>query len=338
MTAILTEVPTKMEIVKIADLKTGEYQVWSKMTEEKFTQFIDGIADNGIDNPIHIDENNVILDGHHRYEAAKQLGLAEIEAKIHRDLTEEEKLGKAHFLNTQTREISREEKIERALALREEGRSYRQIGEWLGVGKSTVERWTSVFSQVPDGTSEKTEGSDGKQYDTKRRSPEEVAERRQSVKQARDEGKKIAEIAEETGVSVGTVHSDIKSIDREEKQAEKKREQQKQRQELDLLEFETQLLEESSPQHREDESLTSPDNSLIDGRKTAMSASTKIAGLFNTVGKASDNVRESYLKQVKSAVESGLITMGQYAESERDQEVVYMCLQMIKNLGNYEEE
>jgi ParB-like chromosome segregation protein Spo0J len=326
---------SEIKKVKVSELKVGDYQVWSKMTEEKFNQFLNDVKENGVEDVIHVDEDLTIIDGHHRYDCCLKLGIEEIEVKIHYGLTDEEKLGKAHRLNTLSREIGREEKIQRAVELRKEGRSHNQIADWLGVNQSTITRWLSAYVTAYP---EKTTGNDGKQYDTKRKSDEEITERRDKVKRDREEGKRITEIAEEIGVSVGTVHSDIKAIEKSEKQAEKEKEEKKRKQALDLLEIEAQLNEETSPQIREDEPMTSPDNMIIDARKTAQSHAIKTTGIFSTLGVASESVKISYLKQVKSAVEAGLITLGQYADEEEDRDIIVLCLELLKKYNVNKEE
>ncbi|WP_074011041.1 helix-turn-helix domain-containing protein [Numidum massiliense] len=68
----------------------------------------------------------------------------------------------AHKINTLTREISREEKIAKAVELRQEGRSFRQIAEWLGVHHQTVKRWVGgENATVSRATVAEVEGSDG---------------------------------------------------------------------------------------------------------------------------------------------------------------------------------
>ncbi|MBM7634937.1 ParB/RepB/Spo0J family partition protein [Geomicrobium sediminis] len=151
----------QLETVSIDALTTAHYQVWSDMPSETFAKLKEDIAQHGIIYPIIVDENYVILDGHHRYKASQEVGLTELLVKLYFDLTEDEKLEIAHKMNTTTRELSRKEKIERARKLRSENRSYRQIAQWLGVGKSTVERWINDEG-VPRGT-KTAKSSDTKQ-------------------------------------------------------------------------------------------------------------------------------------------------------------------------------
>ncbi len=79
------------------------------------------------------------------------------------------------------------------MELRRQGRSYRQIGRWLGVAESTVRYWLKSIPAEQSCAAGKTEGDDGKQYPTEPAAPNEITERRAEVKQLRDEGVKVAE-------------------------------------------------------------------------------------------------------------------------------------------------
>jgi len=67
----------------ISELKLHPHQyLIPPMSEEDYNNLLDDIRHNGILQPIDITYNNVILDGHHRVKAAKELGIKEIEVKI----------------------------------------------------------------------------------------------------------------------------------------------------------------------------------------------------------------------------------------------------------------
>lgn len=80
----------KHETVKISDLK--EYPNNAKIhTQEQIDQIIKSISDYGNNDPIGIDENNMILEGHGRYLALKQLGVEEVPVIRITHLNEKEK-------------------------------------------------------------------------------------------------------------------------------------------------------------------------------------------------------------------------------------------------------
>jgi len=67
----------------ISELKSHPHQyLIPPMSEEDYHNLLEDIKRNGILQPIDITYNNVILDGHHRVKAAKELGIKEIEVRI----------------------------------------------------------------------------------------------------------------------------------------------------------------------------------------------------------------------------------------------------------------
>jgi N6-adenosine-specific RNA methylase IME4/ParB-like chromosome segregation protein Spo0J len=67
----------------ISELKSHPHQeLVPPMSEEDYHNLLEDIKRNGILQPIDITYNNVILDGHHRVKAAKELGIKEIEVRI----------------------------------------------------------------------------------------------------------------------------------------------------------------------------------------------------------------------------------------------------------------
>jgi len=67
----------------ISELKLHPHQyLIPPMSEEDYNNLKEDIKRNGILQPIDITYNNVILDGHHRVKAAKELGIKEVEVRI----------------------------------------------------------------------------------------------------------------------------------------------------------------------------------------------------------------------------------------------------------------
>lgn len=86
-----------MEIIKIniADIKP--YENNAKLhPAEQIEQIKKSIQEFGNNDPIAVDENNIIIEGHGRYEALKQLDYKEVEVIKLSHLTEEQK--KAYIL------------------------------------------------------------------------------------------------------------------------------------------------------------------------------------------------------------------------------------------------
>ena len=80
----------QIENININEIK--EYENNAKIhTEEQIEQIINSIQRYGNNDPIAIDENNVIIEGHGRYIALKRLGIEEIPVIKLKHLTEEQK-------------------------------------------------------------------------------------------------------------------------------------------------------------------------------------------------------------------------------------------------------
>ncbi|WP_379161325.1 hypothetical protein [Paenibacillus sp. sgz5001063] len=141
----------------------------------------------------------------------------------HLALTDEEKEGHAYFLNTLGRDISKKEKQEAAVNLRRAGKSYRLIGEWLGVSHKTIMNWVPKEEGISTGEIypvENVESADGKFRPATASTAPAIAERTERVQVARESGLTLQEIAQQEGVSIGTVHADLKrEIVREESES-----------------------------------------------------------------------------------------------------------------------
>jgi len=124
-------------------------------------------------------------------------------------LTEEEKIEHALALNLMRRHLSREQRRELVLKLRQQGWSTTRIAEILGVGETTIRR---DLSGSPDGEPENTPeaiGKDGKTYPARQRTE---AERQALVARLRQRGLSFPRIAELLGVDVATAYHDLSGV------------------------------------------------------------------------------------------------------------------------------
>lgn len=81
-----------MEIIKISINDLKPYENNAKLhPPEQIEQIKKSILEFGNNDPIAIDENNIIIEGHGRYEALKQLDYKEVECIKLSHLTEEQK-------------------------------------------------------------------------------------------------------------------------------------------------------------------------------------------------------------------------------------------------------
>lgn len=91
------------------------YQVMPPLSTEEYQELYDDIKTNGIHTPIHVDEEGVVIDGHHRSKIASELGIP-CPVIAHDDLSESQKRSLAFSSNLKRRHLNREQRRE----LREE--------------------------------------------------------------------------------------------------------------------------------------------------------------------------------------------------------------------------
>ena len=80
----------QIEIININDIKEYEYNA-KIHTDEQIEQIVTSIERYGNNDPIAIDENNAIIEGHGRFLALKRLGVEEVPVIKLKHLTEEQK-------------------------------------------------------------------------------------------------------------------------------------------------------------------------------------------------------------------------------------------------------
>lgn len=76
---------------KVAELKKDKFQFMPPYGEEEMARLIANVGLHGVKEPIHVDEEDAILDGHNRTTAAEQAGLAEVPCIVVTGLTDIQK-------------------------------------------------------------------------------------------------------------------------------------------------------------------------------------------------------------------------------------------------------
>lgn len=140
------------------------------LTPEEYEALKADIALRGVIVPILLDVHGNVIDGHHRRQAARELGEHIICPEETLECTEEEARDLAVVLNTHRRQLSPEGRREAVARLRELGRSVRQIAEAVGAPKSTV---ADDLATVRDRTvePERIVGADGRERPARRAEP-----------------------------------------------------------------------------------------------------------------------------------------------------------------------
>lgn len=195
-----------------------KYQVMPNLTAEEYDELKADIAKRGVMVPIEYDEQGNVLDGHHRLQICKELGIVDYPKVIRAGMTESEKRTHARKLNMARRQLNREQKQE---LIREQLRetpekSDRQIARELGVDKNTVNaRRVEMESGGEIHHLDTTVGADGKQYPRQvERKPVSIfnpTRREEKVVQNND----VVERAAQTGESVLTAEKELHRQERQ---------------------------------------------------------------------------------------------------------------------------
>ncbi|MGH3319488.1 MAG: ParB N-terminal domain-containing protein [Streptosporangiaceae bacterium] len=117
----------------------SSYQVMPDLTAEEYEALKADIAEHGVRVPVDVDEDGVILDGHHRKAIAAELGI-DCPTRVVAGLTEEEKRHHALAVNIARRQLTREQRRELIAAEidRDPSQSDRAIARACGCSPSTV--------------------------------------------------------------------------------------------------------------------------------------------------------------------------------------------------------
>lgn len=85
------------------------YQVMPPLSADEYQELHDSIKAQGVLEPIHVDEDGVVIDGHHRSKIAAELGIP-CPVITHDDLDESGKRSLAFTLNLKRRHLNREQR------------------------------------------------------------------------------------------------------------------------------------------------------------------------------------------------------------------------------------
>jgi len=149
----------------------SDYQVMPELTAEEYAELKADIEQRGVMVPIEFDELGNVLDGYHRLQICKELGIKDYPKVIRAGMSEAEKLTHARKLNIARRHLTQAQKRDLIQAQLKETpeKSDRQIAKDLGVSDKTVatqRRELEAGAEIPH--VEKLTGADGKEYPRKK--------------------------------------------------------------------------------------------------------------------------------------------------------------------------
>lgn len=204
--------------VAVADIADDDpYQVMPDLSDDEYKAVKESIQRDGFreSDPVILvrdgdDDGLLILDGHHRITACRELGIEEVPAVIREELSESERRELAWRVNMQRRHLDDSQKrdlIERrieGLMARDEHKNDEELGEELGVSR----QWVAEVRQQMAAAGKIASGCKFATSQQKRERTRELIED--------DPERSNRDIADEAGVSrttVGNVRDDLDSDD-----------------------------------------------------------------------------------------------------------------------------
>lgn len=169
------------------NLNTPFSGVMPPLPADKYAALKADIEQAGLIKSILIDEENNILDGHHRYRACNEIGIAVKTERVDGIGDARSKVLRIIALNLAEREMTPEERArldaerkKRAMELLGEGRGPREVGRLVGKSHSTIIDWRAQLTsgrsdqpaQVVNTTDKPTSKNDKVDGKTKNMSPE----------------------------------------------------------------------------------------------------------------------------------------------------------------------
>jgi ParB-like chromosome segregation protein Spo0J len=124
-------------------VKMNRYQFLPSLSLDEYEALRESIRKYGVIQPVIVDENNAVIDGYHRVKVCKELEIEYPTRVIEglTELTEEEKENLSVSLNIKRHHLTKEQKKELALALREQGWTQERIASVFEVTQQTICNW-----------------------------------------------------------------------------------------------------------------------------------------------------------------------------------------------------
>lgn len=119
-----------------------KYQILPPLPDDDFQRLKESIQQHGVLVPLVLDDEGNVLDGHHRLKAVEELKEAGVQVQAPPpaicNLDEEDKLERVLSLNVDRRHLTREQRQNLVVRLRERGWSFQRIAKRLGFDTRTI--------------------------------------------------------------------------------------------------------------------------------------------------------------------------------------------------------
>lgn len=196
------------------EIRPGEFQGMAALDAWTYEDLRTDIQENGVEVPIVVNEDYVIVDGHHRWQIAQELGITEtVPVEVHFYSSREATQAAAVRLNVMRRPMSKDERNAHVKRLREAGFTQQEVADRLGISHNRV---SEIEADSPTSISEVGESdplgaakakiakakSEGRSY---KFTPRESQAIQDEIERLNAEGLKQYEIAERVGISFSAV-------------------------------------------------------------------------------------------------------------------------------------
>lgn len=212
---------TAVTLLPAGSVRVGDLQVMPPLPPAIFADLRDDIEMRGVRYPVVVTQDLVIVDGHHRWAIAEELGItADVPVIVIQFDSHEEAEAEAIALNIDRRPFTREERDRHIARLRDLGMTQQEVAERLGLSQQRVDQIESDSSlqvtsneEVDPLETAKAKAKAGSGRGSYRFTSRESQAIQSEIKRLADVGLKQYEIADHIGISFSAVSARLKKTD-----------------------------------------------------------------------------------------------------------------------------
>lgn len=186
------------------EIRAGEYQGMAALDAWTYEDLKRDIQENGVEVPIVVDQDFVIVDGHHRWQIACELGIQDtVPVEVHTYGSPSKTQAAAVRLNVNRRQLDKTQRNAYVVKLRELGLTQAEVADRVGLSRNRISEIEDKDVSESDTSSseERPPKKRGNKYATKADSEKVQAKVAEMVAA----GASTREIADELDISVSAV-------------------------------------------------------------------------------------------------------------------------------------
>ena len=284
------------------------------MSDKQWKKFVKGIDENGVLQPLTVTEGFRIIDGKHRFLALKELGKEHVRVFVDEEIDEEDipnyivnnKLEKAELKPGQRAAIV-------ILLYYHDLKAEAKLTQGTRTDLSPDVERSSLSGEVAEQLAKKAGVSKTNMYYL-------IAVYRNRLD--------LFYRVRDGEIAIGRAYQQMKDDEKPEEVAEEVTPADALKRDIE------RMIEDDStqPQYDDSEHELSPRNRAVRLRKDTLSMSAKVLNEVDSINSTKDDVKDSARSQLLSLATSCIITLGQTAEKQNEQDLLYMALEVIKKI------